>query len=60
MIRMAIQVVFLDDAGEQQDVHEIAGIDRDRLCPAGLGLSLAEAKQITSGIQQILANDRSR
>jgi hypothetical protein len=56
MIRMAIQVVFLDDAGEQQDVHEIAGIDRDRLCPAGLGLSLAEAKQITSGIQQILAN----
>jgi hypothetical protein len=25
------------------------------LCPAGLGLSLAEAKQITGGIQQILA-----
>lgn len=55
MIRMAIQVVFLDDAGEQQAVHEVVGIDRDRLCPAGLGLSLAEAKQITGGIQQVLA-----
>jgi hypothetical protein len=27
MIRMAIQVVFLGDAGEQLGVHEIAGID---------------------------------
>jgi hypothetical protein len=55
MIRMTIQVVFVDDAGEQQGVHEVVGIDRDQLCPAGLGLSLAEAKQITGGIQQILA-----
>ena len=28
----------------------------DGLCPAGLGLSLAEAKQITGGIQQVLAS----
>ena len=55
MIRMAIQVVFIDDAAGRRDVHKIAGIDRDRLCPAGLGLSLAEAKEITGGIQQILA-----
>ena len=55
MIRMTIQVVLVDDAGEQQGVHEVVGIDRDQLCPAGLGLSLAEAKQITGGIQQILA-----
>lgn len=55
MIRMAIQVVFIDDAGGWRDVHEIVGIDRDRLCPAGLGLSLAEAKEITGGIQQVLA-----
>ena len=55
MIRMAIQVVFLDDAGEQKGVHEVVEIDRDRLCPAALGLSLAEAKQITGGIQQVLA-----
>jgi hypothetical protein len=55
MIRMTIQVVFVDDAGEQQGVHEVVGINRDQLCPAGLGLSLAEAKQITGGIQQILA-----
>ena len=55
MIRMAIQVVFIDDAGDRRDMHEIVGIDRDRLCPAGLGLSLAEAKEITGGIQQVLA-----
>jgi len=54
MIRMSIQVVFFDDAGEQQAVHKVVGIDRDRMCPAGLGLSLAEAKQITGGIQQVL------
>jgi hypothetical protein len=32
MIRMAIQVVFIDDATDRRDVHEIIGIDRDRLC----------------------------
>jgi hypothetical protein len=56
MIRMAIQVVFIDDANGRRDVHEIIGIDRDRLCPAGLGLSLAEAKEITAGIQQVLTD----
>jgi hypothetical protein len=29
MIRMAIQVVFIDDAGGRREVHEIVGIDRD-------------------------------
>ena len=56
MIRMAIQVVFIDDATDRRDVHEIIGIDRDRLCPASLGLSLAEAKGITAGIQQVLTD----
>jgi hypothetical protein len=56
MIRMAIQVVFIDDATDRRDVHEIIGIDRDRLCPAGLGLSLAEAKEITAGIQRVLSD----
>jgi hypothetical protein len=54
MIRMSIQVVFFDDAGEQQAVHKVVGIDRDRMCPAELGPSFAEAKQITGGIQQVL------
>jgi hypothetical protein len=53
---MAIQVVFIDDTTERRDVHEIIGIDRDRLCPAGLGLSLAEAKEITAGIQRVLTD----
>ncbi len=55
MIRMAIQVVLVDEAGGGRDVHEIARIERGRLCPEALGLSLAEAKEITGGIQQVLA-----
>ena len=43
MIRMAIQVVLVDEAGDRQDVHEIVRIDRGRLCPEALGLSLEEA-----------------
>jgi hypothetical protein len=56
MIRMAIQIVFINDATDRRDVHEFIGIDRDRLCPAGLGLSLAEAKEITAGIRQVLTD----
>ena len=55
MIRMAIQVVLVDEAGDRRDVHEIVRIDRGRLCPEALGLSLEEAKAITGGIQQVLA-----
>jgi hypothetical protein len=57
-IRMAIQVVLLDEAGGGREVHEIVRIDRGRLCPEALGLSLSEAKAITAitgGIQQVLA-----
>jgi hypothetical protein len=55
MIRMAIQIVLVDEAGERSEIHEIVQIDRHQLGPETLGLSLAEAKQITSGIQQVLA-----
>ena len=58
MIRMAIQVVLVDEAGDQRDVHEIVRIDRERLCPEALGLSLEEAKAITGGIQQVLAGEQ--
>ena len=55
MIRMAIQVVLIDEAGGGREVHEIVRIDRGQLCPEALGLSLTEAKAITGGIQQVLA-----
>lgn len=57
MIRMAIQVVLVDEDGEggRPEVHEIVRIGRDRPIPETLGLSLAEAKQITGGVQQVLA-----
>jgi hypothetical protein len=54
MIRMTVQVVFVNDANGKRDVHEIAHIDRRELCPERLGLSLAEAKEVTGGIQQVL------
>ena len=50
MIRMAIQVVLIDEARHREDVHEIVRIDRGELCPEGLGLSLAERKAISGGI----------
>ena len=31
MIRMAIQVVFIDDANDRRDVREIVEIDRGQL-----------------------------
>jgi hypothetical protein len=45
MIRMAIQVVLIDEAEDRRDVHEIARIDRAGLCAEALGLSLAEARR---------------
>jgi DNA-directed RNA polymerase subunit RPC12/RpoP len=55
MIRMAIQVVLIDEAEDRRDVHEIVRIERAALCAEGLGLSLAEGKAISGGIQQVLA-----
>ena len=54
MIRMSIQVVLTDEAEGRPEVQEVVRIDRDQLGPETLGLCLAEAKQITSGIQQVL------
>jgi hypothetical protein len=56
MIRMAIQVVLVDEFDGAPEVHEVMRIDRDQLAPETLGLSLAEAKAITGGIQQVLAS----
>jgi hypothetical protein len=55
MIRMAIQVVLIDEAEDRRDVHEIVRIERAALCAEGLGLSLAEGKEISGGIQRVLA-----
>jgi hypothetical protein len=55
MIRMAIQVVLIDEAQDRRDVHEIVRIERAALCAEGLGLSLAEGKEISGGIQRVLA-----
>ena len=49
MIRMAIQVVLIDEAQDRRGVHEIARIDRAGLCAEALGLSLAEGKGISRG-----------
>jgi hypothetical protein len=44
MIRMAIQVVLIDEAEDRRDVHEIARIDRAGLCAEALGLSLVGSR----------------
>lgn len=45
MIRMAIQVVLIDEAEDRRDVHEIARIDRAGLCAEALGLTSPKAKR---------------
>ena len=42
MIRMAIQVVLIDEADDRRDVHEIVRIERAALCAERLGLSRNE------------------
>jgi hypothetical protein len=59
MIRMAVQVVLIDEAEDRRDVHEIVRIDRAALGAEGLGLSLAEGKEISGGIQRFSPARRS-
>ena len=49
-----VQVVFEDDAGGSAVVQEVAQIERDRLSPATLGLTLGDAKTVLHGLQRHL------
>ena len=53
-MRVRIQVVVESDAGEPPVVQEVATLERGPLQPEGLGLTLAEAKDLLRGVQETL------
>jgi hypothetical protein len=55
MIRMAIQVVLVDEAAGGRDVHEIVQIDRGRLCPKPWGYLWPKPKRSLAASSRLLA-----
>jgi len=56
-MRMKVQVVIESD-GETEVVQEIATLNRGRLQPEELGLTLAEAKDLLHGLQQTMVSQQ--
>jgi hypothetical protein len=57
IMRMKVQVVIESD-GETEVVQEIATLNRGRLQPEELGLTLAEAKGLLQGLQQTMVSQQ--
>src|SRR5512143_673475 len=53
-MRVRIQVVVESDSDAVPLVHEVATLERDGLQPEGLGLALAEAKDLLRGVQETM------
>ncbi len=59
-MRLTVQLVIENDAGEREDVAEIVTLTRGALCPEQLGLTLAEAKPMLEGVQQALVTQQAK
>src|SRR5258708_625600 len=57
-MRVRIQVVVEPESDAVPVVHEIATLERDGLQPEGLGLTLAEAKELLRGVQQTMVAEQ--
>src|SRR5512135_1914257 len=53
-MRVRIQVVVEPESDAVPLVHEVATLERDGLQPEGLGLTLAEAKDLLRGVQETM------
>jgi hypothetical protein len=53
-MKIRIQVVIESEAGAPEVVEEVACVERGTLQPETLGLTLAEAKDVLQGVQQVL------
>jgi hypothetical protein len=53
-MRMRIQAVVESDPGDAPIVHEIVTLEHGPLQPDGLGLTLAEAKDLLRGVQETM------
>lgn len=57
-MRLRIQVVVEPESDAAPVVHEVATLERDGLQPEGLGLTLAEAKELLRGVQQTMVAEQ--
>ena len=53
-MRVRIQVIVEPESDAIPIVHEVATLERDGLQPEGLGLTLAEAKDLLRGVQETM------
>ena len=54
-MRVRVQIIIEPDDEASPVLEEVACIERDTLTPASLGLTLTEAKEVLSQIQEIMA-----
>jgi hypothetical protein len=57
-MRVRIQVVVESEAADQPVVQEVATLQRGPLQPEGLGLTLAEAKDLLRGVQETMVAEQ--
>jgi hypothetical protein len=57
-MRMRIQVVVESESDAVPVVHEVATLERDGVQPEGLGLTLAEAKDLLRGVQETMVAEQ--
>ena len=58
-MRIRVQVLIeSDQEGVPLCVEEVACFERDQLAPETLGLQLSEAKQVLSGVQQVMTESQ--
>jgi hypothetical protein len=57
-MRMRIQVIVESEPGDTPIVHEIATLERGPLQPDGLGLTLAEAKDLLREVQETMVAEQ--
>jgi hypothetical protein len=53
-MKITVQITVRSEEGQAEMVQEVACLERGRLRPATLGLSLAEARSILAGLEQSL------
>jgi hypothetical protein len=53
-MEVRVQVIIESDSGEQECIEEVASLRREAFQPEDLGLTLAEAKVMSTGVQRTL------
>ncbi len=57
-MRVRIQLIVESEAGDPPVVREVATLERGPLQPEGLGLTLAEAKDLLRGVQEMMVAEQ--